>query len=194
MNNTYIHRILIFAFVFVLCASNPPYGWVASGSKVKSYDMSIAKGAGVNGGDCATIKSIEEKIVGFGTLRQTISAAKYAGKKIKLTGQLKAENITNKKWAGLYIAFKDKVLTGTFKDIQKSPETGKWNAGWQVCEIEVVIPASAKHISYGAQLTGTGQLWFDEMKIEIISSVGVVENNKDTLRTNKKPVNLNFED
>ncbi len=52
-----------------------PTSWFRAGSDPKSYDMGVDKTAGKDGKHAATIKSIEKKINGFGTLMQSVPSA-----------------------------------------------------------------------------------------------------------------------
>jgi hypothetical protein len=91
MKTTFLKSVSIFFALILLVSFDLPKGWITSGNKVSSYEMGIAKGEGRNGGNCATIKSIEKKIKGFGTLLQDIIAEPFHGKKIKLTVYMKTQ-------------------------------------------------------------------------------------------------------
>jgi hypothetical protein len=41
---------------------------------------------------------------------------------------------------------------------------------WSKYEIVLDIPANSSDLYYGVLLTGTGQLWYDEINFEIVSN------------------------
>jgi hypothetical protein len=53
--------------------------------------MGVDKGAGQDGKNAATIKSIEKSIKGFGTLMQNCLPGKYAGKRVRMSGFMKSK-------------------------------------------------------------------------------------------------------
>jgi hypothetical protein len=65
-----LNYVLLVGTTIALLSFDLPAGWFAAGSKPKSYEMGIDKGAGQDGKNAATIKSIEKMIKGFGTLMQ----------------------------------------------------------------------------------------------------------------------------
>lgn len=66
--------------LFIVFSFDVPKGWIKAGSEPKKYEMSLEKGAGQDGKNAATIKSIDKKISGFGTLMQNCLPDKYLGK------------------------------------------------------------------------------------------------------------------
>ena len=101
MKKSFLKISFLFALTFTLLSFDLPTGWFNAGSKPKSYEMGIDKGAGQNGKNAATIKSIDKKIDGFGTLMQQCSPDRYLGKRIKMTAFVKTENVLN--WSGLWL-------------------------------------------------------------------------------------------
>jgi hypothetical protein len=163
--------------------------WFSAGSLGKSYKMGIDKGAGQNGGNAATIKSIDAKIKGFGTFMQQSKPNKYLGKRIKMTGFVKSENVTN--WAGLWLRV-DQLGSGksvSFDNMNDRPIKG--TTEWTKYEIILDVPSDASLLAFGALLSGTGQVWFDNLKFEIVSDIKT-ESDK-TSKTQEKPINLDFE-
>ena len=71
------------------------------GASQKAMKWAVDKGAGQDGKNAATIKSIDEKIDGFGTLMQQSKPGKYLGKRVRMTGLVKSENVAT--WAGLWL-------------------------------------------------------------------------------------------
>ncbi|MCU0442721.1 MAG: hypothetical protein MUE96_10010 [Bacteroidia bacterium] len=148
-----------------------PDGWFVAGSKPKSYEMGLAKGEGKDGKNCATIQSIEPKIKGFGTLMQNANPAQYLGKRVKLSGWVKTKDV--KKGAALWFRVDHKDETGK---INMLGFDNMWNrlikgtTEWTKYELVLDVPKEADNLAYGALLSGTGQIWFDEITLTEVDS------------------------
>lgn len=176
--------IALFSFAF----KEIPTGWFIAGSKPDSYSMGMDDAVFKTGAKSATIQSTDKKIKGFGTLMQTMLADEYLGKKIKLSGFVKSEDVNG--WAGLWMRIdgnsagqslgfdnmKDRAIVGT--------------TDWKQYEIILSVPQNSSTLNFGALLSGTGKLWFDDMNIEVVSD----KINSTSKAYSKKPTNLNFED
>lgn len=170
----------------------PAPGWHKSGSKAKSYDMGLDKGAGMEGKNCASIKSIDKKINGFGTLMQSFMPDKYLGKKIRMSGYMKSEDV--KDWAGFWLRIdaKDVKKSLSFDNMQDRPIKG--TTDWQKYEIILDVPEGSGKILFGALLSGTGQIWFDKLEFEIAEDTDMTTGkSKIPLQPQTEPVNLDFE-
>lgn len=193
---TYVFGVLFLAMTFALFSFDLPLGWFKAGSEPKSYDMGIDKGAGQDGKNAATIKSIEEDISGFGTLMQTCLADHYLGKRVRMSGLLKTKDVSD--WSGFWLRIDQKGSQESlgFDNMHDGKEdkslTGTTN--WTKCEIVLDVPFNASSFGYGALLSGTGQIWFDKIKFEVVDN-SVPTTGKDTnlMMPNNEPVNLDFE-
>ena len=170
-----------------------PNGWIKKGSHPDSYEMGIDKGTGQHGKNSATIKSKEDDIQGFGTLMQSSSPQKFLGKKIKMTGYLKTENV--KGWTGLWLRVDeaDSQKPLSFDNMYDRGITG--TTGWTKYEIILDVPANAFNLAYGALLAGSGQIWFDNITFEETgkSDIKAEVKNSDSNINNIESVNLDFE-
>ncbi len=161
-----------------------PAGWHKSGTVPAKYIMGVVKGAGQKGANAATIKSIGQ-VKGTGTLMQSFDPGKYLGKKVKLTGYIRSENVAE--WAGLWLRIDDSATKKSlaFDNMVNRPIRGTTN--WTKCEIVLDVPQTAGNISYGALLHGSGQIWFNNLVFDVVRPVPVAEARL------KEPTNLNFE-
>jgi hypothetical protein len=189
MKKTIIYTVLLFMASITLLSYDLPKDWFKAGDQPNKYDMGVDKGAGRNGKDVATIKSISDNISGFGTLMQQSLPTKYLGKRVRMTGYMKSANVES--WAGFWLRV-DQAKSGTslsFDNMQNRAIRG--TTGWKKYQIVLDVPSNASMIAYGALLAGTGQIWFDNINFEIV--------NKDVpqtgigLGTLPEPENLNFE-
>ena len=189
-----------------------PEGWIKAGSKPGYYDMGIDPGAGMDGRNAATIVSNSKRVSGFGTMMQNVEPDKYKGKRIRLTGYIKAQDVDN--WAGLWLRVDGEAISKSvtttikrshsnrkvtsnitnkesrksiaFDNMSNRPIRG--TVGWTKCEIVLDVADSATNIAFGALLQGTGHIWFDKLQFDTVS-----KNIPTTSRKNKEPTNLDFE-
>ena len=193
MKANFLKSVLIIGTTFALLSFDLPVGWLKAGSKPQSYEMGIAKGVGQNSKNAATIKSTDTKIEGFGTLMQQSNPDKYLGKRVRMTGYVKSENVAA--WAGLWLrvdqAGSQQPLS--FDNMGSRPIKG--TTGWKKYEIVLDIPTNASLIAYGTLLDGTGQVWFDNITFEIVDkSVQTTDaKNYKNPATQSGPTNLDFE-
>ncbi len=181
-------KSILAATIFIgLLSFDLPTGWFKAGSKPKSYDMGIEKGLGPDGKNVATIKSIEKKIDGFGTLMQKSNPEKYLGKRIKMTGFVKSENV--EKWAGLWLRVDQSGSSKplSFDNMGNRPIKG--TTAWTKYEIVLDVPSNSSFLVYGALLDGPGQIWFDNISFEIVDNTAPTTGSK----LIQEPVNLDFE-
>src|SRR3989337_3833030 len=99
-------RMLLLVMTVALFSFDLPTGWFIAGSEPKSYDMGVDKGAGKDGKNAATIKSIAADIKGFGTLMQDFPPDNFLGKRIRMSGFVKTKDVTG--WSGLWLRIDQK--------------------------------------------------------------------------------------
>ena len=166
---------LVILLAGLLVAYDVPKGWIVAGSKPDWYEMGTDPGAGHNGKNAATIRSIRKEVNGFGTLMQNFAADKYKGKRIKLTGYVKSKDVDS--WCGLWLRIdgaKERLPNGKEKTRMLSFDNMynrsiKGTVDYTKCEIVLDVPDSAVSIAYGALLHGAGQIWFDRLKFDVVS-------------------------
>ena len=193
MTKSILKSVLLFGTTLTLLSFDTPTGWFNAGSKPKSYDMGIDKGAGQDGKNAATIKSIDKKINGFGTLMQQCKPDMYLNKRVRMTGYVKSENVTT--WAGLWLRVDEPGSQQPLSFDNMSDRPIKGTTDWTKYEIVLDVPSNASLIAYGALLGGTGQIWFDRITIEVVSdSIPVTGSvNRKKSATLNEPTNLDFE-
>jgi hypothetical protein len=188
--------LLIAGLGIIALSFDIPKGWFVAGDEPENYKMGIDKGSGPNGTNAATIKSIKNRIKGFGTLMQSCEADKYIDKRIRMSGWMKTQDV--KKWAGFWIRVDQKYhqYSGSFDNMHdgKTDRSLKGTNDWKKYDLVVDVPFNATNLSYGALLSGTGQIWFDDLSIVIVDkSVPTTGKDDNESVLNKEPVNLGFE-
>lgn len=186
--------VILTTAMLTLLSFDLPKGWIIAGDSPQKYEMGIDKGSGQDGKNAATIKSIEQSITGFGTLMQECKAAKYAGKKIKMSGTVKSAGVTN--WAGLWLRVDQAGSTQPLAFDNMQDRSIKGTTDWTKYEIVLDVPSNASILAYGALLSGTGQVWFDNIYFEVVGdgvkSTGSMNGNKPDY-IQDVPTNLDFE-
>lgn len=185
--------ILLFGAILILCSFSIPPGWFESGSSPNSYEMGLEEGVGRDGGNAATIKSIEKRPSGFGTLMQQCEPAEFWGKRIKMTGYVRSESVKNS--AALWLRVDRGAKPVSFDNMSNRPIHG--TTDWKKYELVLDVPADATLISYGALVNGAGQIWFDDLVFEIVDSTvlptGQLNSDETSKKTEPSPKNLDFE-
>lgn len=183
----------LIAIVFSFFSFDLPSNWFKAGSKPKCYEMGIDKTAGQDGKNAATIKSIDKKIDGFGTLMQQCKPDKFLGKRVKMTGYVKSENVTD--WAGLWLRVDQAGSQQSLSFDNMQDRAVKGTTGWKKYEIVLDVPTNASLIAYGALISGEGQIWFDTITFEVVdNSVKTTGSiNGAQSNTQLEPSNLDFE-
>ena len=177
---------------FILLSFEIPKGWFEAGTSKTSYKMGIDVGSGQSGNNAATIKSKSNKINGFGTLMQNSLPNSFLGKRVKMSGYVKSENVAN--WAGLWLRIdqKDTEYAISFDNMKNRPIKG--TTEWKKYKIVLDIPLDATNMAYGALLSGVGQIWFDNISFEVVNdTIEVTSESKQNFMPLSEPSNLNFE-
>ncbi len=177
---------LLLVFVAVATMSyDRPKGWVRGGNScgLYSYDMGNVVGAGKNGKSCATIKALgcsnthrrHCREIGHGDLMQNFEAGKFRGQRVRLTGWMRSEDAgTGGIWMQVHGSsychnYCSAAPCNNMDNVDGDNSLLEGTKPWTKLNLVVDVPEGASSISYGARLYGGGQIWFENMKIEIVS-------------------------
>jgi len=69
----------------------------------------------------------------------------------------------------------------------------KGTTSWTKYEIVLDVPSNASALAYGALLSGTGQIWFDNITFEIVDNSVNTTGKKEPAPGLSEPTNLDFE-
>lgn len=180
----------------ISCSENLHSEWFKAGDKPNSYRVSLDNSIFQNGNKSAYMESIESEINGFGTLMQTCSADKYLGKKVRMSGFIKTENISN--WVGMWLRIDPiKSPSSEYFDNMRDRQI-KGTTNWTKYEIVLDIPINSNSMNFGVLINGTGKVWFDNLSFEVLGES--IEKFNDSLNIGisnqllPKPTNLDFEE
>lgn len=183
--------ILLTATVLVTCAlavhASVPRGWHLAGSKPAEFEAGVDASQAFQGHASAYLKSTETKVDGFGTLMQTIVADQYKGKRVRLSGLVKSEEVLG--WAGLWMRVDQGTSIVAFDNMEDRAIKG--TTGWQRYDVVLGVPKDATGISFGILLAGTGEVWLNSTKFDVVEMETPVTKPNDG-KLPDKPVNLDF--
>lgn len=197
MKNTKSRLLNLFLMLLALSLASFSYvsdgkikGWFLAGSDPGSYEIGLETNS-EKGGNVAYLKSTTNPTNGFGTIMQSFEPLDYLGKKIKLTGNIKAIDIV--KWSGMWMRIdglkEGKNETLGFDNMMDRPIKG--TKDWKHYEIILEVPKEATYISYGVLIAGTGKVLIESFKFEIIDNEKESTGNLVKLT---KPTNTNFDE
>jgi len=185
---------IVLVAAFLLVTKNESHaqtinGWFKTGSKAKSYEIGLNSSESKTGKKCAFIKSVEDEINGFGALMQICDAKLYLGKRIKMTGFVKADEVQN--WSGMWLRVDSKYggKSLSFDNMKDRPIKG--STEWVKCEIILNVPNESSTLNYGVLLNGKGIVYFDRVSFEIL---GNMTDEVVVKKIPEKPSNIDFEE
>ena len=190
MRSKLLLPLLLVVVAIATMSYDVPKGWQRGGDR--NYFVGTVPGAGRTGKACATIKSMtcnsgyysgrrhRNYYRGYGEMIQNFDAGNYRGKRIRLSGYVRSEDVTGA--AGLWMcvggsSYCDRHSTAYAHNYCSMPCENADNMenrrmvgteDWTRCEIVVDVPDGASNISYGARLFGAGQIWFENLRIDVV--------------------------
>ena len=193
MKRRFVSCIML-ASCFCLVSFIVPKGWQVSGGSEKKYEMGSWKAWGHDSSrSCGVIRAIKQVYDPgeHGSLIQKVSSQRYLGKRIRLSGYMKSRGAEK---AGFMVRVDrdDEKKPLAFDNMNDRPVKG--TTDWTLYTIDIDVPYNAAKITFGAKLSGLGQIWFDDLSIEVIgnSTISADYVMCDT-SISRVPLNMNFE-
>jgi hypothetical protein len=168
-----------------------PAAWIVGGGSPDLYRI------GIDPSEAATVRL--ERIPGtgtdqsgFATLMQSIDAAEYVGRAIKLTALLRSE-AAGKGALWMRIDPSSGGRWMRFDNMHQRTKDGPLagDHGWVERSVVLDVPEGAGSIHYGIMLNGGGNLWARNVSIEEADPAAVTVSNGTLPR---RPTNLGFGD
>lgn len=190
--NQYFWRMLV-AVVLLLTAlvlvaqATLPRGWLLAGTKPSEYEVGVDVDQMYQGHATAFLKSKTLSADGFGTLMQSIKAEQYLGQKVRLSGLVKSEEVLG--WAGLWVRVDKEKSAVAFDNMENRSIKG--TTGWQRYDVVLDVPKDATAISFGILLAGSGVVWLNGTKFDVVDADVPVTNSGEKVLP-EKPINLDF--
>lgn len=181
-----------------------PAGWRRTpGGTADRYSISVDTTVRHGGKGSASIKFDCGNEQAWASLGQPIAADEYRAMRVRLSGWLKTSDVDG---SGLWMRVDgDRRILG-FDNMDNRAVRG--TTDWTMYSVVLDVPENAKNIFFGILLVGKGQVWADDLSLEVVDQDVVTTNldspedlgvdNPDVARrpkeTNKRPVNLGFEE
>ena len=141
--------------------------WFLAGNDPLHYEIGLDPETRWKGKPGCYLKSTGTDLKGFGTMMQEADAGPYRGKRLRVKAQVKADGV--EQWAGLWLRIDgaSKECLG-FDNMQSRPIKG--TNDWQPYEVVLDVPEASARIAYGILLTGKGNVWIGDFRLEPVGA------------------------
>jgi hypothetical protein len=150
-----------------------PSGWFNSKGFVPNvstnYSARVVARPDDGAGACVVFWNNNAKEGGFGSLMQRCPAHSMAGRVIRLTAEIKTENV--KQWAGMWLRVDGEVIPDlVFDNMSNRPIKG--STPWGKYSIKAQLPKETAWLNYGIILVGNGTMWADNFELSVWTDNG----------------------
>jgi RNA polymerase sigma factor (sigma-70 family) len=155
------------------------HGWFLSDAK--EFDSGIDATDSHSGDECAYLKSVTSKPKTLGFLSKSIKPGPYLGKRLRMSAWVKTKlenEATVQLWLRADGAWKNRA--GCFDNMYERAIEG--TTEWVNHKVAVDVPATANLIVCGVLLNGIGQVWIDDVALELLDSSSVGSELQELLR------------
>ena len=101
----------------------------------------------------------------FGTASGSFPLDAARGKRVRFTGYIKTENVSE--YAGFWWRVDGASKTGSLAFANLEDRAPKGTTDWKQYELEIPVAKEATAIYFGPLLAGSGTAWFDNLKVEL---------------------------
>lgn len=157
--------VLLFLSATFSSAVAQPFTWSKTGSRPQDYDMGGDPSGPHGSANGGFIKSKVSPIYGFGAYATSIAPGQYRNQAIKLSAYVKTVNVTG--YAGLWMRVDANSQILSFDNMRTRRLVG--TKDWAQYEVILDVPESSTAIVLGLLLSGTGEAYFDGLKLEPVA-------------------------
>lgn len=168
-------------------------GWLITGAAPDKYECCLDKDTFFKGTKSVYLKSLAAPLEDgdFGTVMQQFKAANYLGKRVRFSGFVKSKDVTG--WGGLWMRI-DGNTTNTLKFDNMQSRAIKGTTDWNIYSVVLDVPETSAIISIGILLSGEGELWLDNVRLEPVDKTVSTTDGDLSSELPDLPVNLSFEE
>ncbi|MEP6781410.1 MAG: erythromycin esterase family protein [Gemmatimonadaceae bacterium] len=146
-----------------------PVNWYAGGN---GYEVIVDSIAPMTGKFSLRSKRLDptpydSNAGNFGVATSSYPISAVAGRKLRLTGYIRSENI-NKGYAGFWMRVDGPCGSVAFDNMKTRGARG--TTPWTRYEIELPVDSGAKGVVLGMLHPGDGSAWFDSLTIEVVGA------------------------
>ena len=185
-------RLLIALVLTLPCRAQTPRFWKVFEPRPQTYVGT--RDSGYAGRFSASLRSTDQASAKtYGLYVQEIQADHFRGGRLRLSGFLRSQ-LEREAWCGLWVRVEGrKGPPLAFENMGQRPVTR--HTPWTSYQIEVDVPPQAESIHFGALLTGQGQIWVDDLRLELVGKPAPGQLELRKLRNLPvDPSNLGFEE
>lgn len=176
-------------FAFSVASADAPKGWFIAGNQPQQYESGIDVSASYASLPSAYLKAKSAVVPGFGTLMQEFRADHYLGKRIRFSAYVKSADAND--WAGLWMRVDKGSSSVAFDNMHDRAIKG--TSDWKRYEVVLDVPADATGIAFGVLLSGSGEVWLSDTKMEIVGA-SVLPTGGSVRTIPDQPINLDFKE
>jgi hypothetical protein len=172
-----IAALLLVFFPVLVFAQSPVAEQVPSGGSVATEGAGIPRGQNASeyaaevdrkvthGGQAAmSLRSIVAKPETFRAVTQFVKADAYRGKRVRLAGYLKTRAVAE--FSGLWLRVDGPNGMLSLDNMDRRPVKG--TTDWTLHEVVLDVPESAVRLAFGSLLRGAGQVWLDDLTLDVV--------------------------
>jgi hypothetical protein len=141
--------------------------WKLAASAPSQYEIGDDTANLYQGHATRFLKSKDPRDADFGTLMMSVLAGDNQGKRVRLTGFVKSQDV--KEWAGLWMRVDEGPKRAVAFD-NMSSRAIKGTTDWKRYEVVLDVPPKATNISLGVLLVGAGEVWLSDAKLETVGT------------------------
>ncbi|KLU66177.1 right origin-binding protein [Desulfosporosinus acididurans] len=168
-------------------------GWIITGTAPGKFEAAFDHEVFFKGTKSVLLKSTSTELEtgDYYAVMQQFKAKNYLGKRVRLSGFLKARDVTG--WGGLWMRI-DSITANVIKidNMQNRPITG--DTDWNHYSVVLDVPENSAIINIGMLLNGTGELWMDNVSFDIVDKNVPATDVDLSSELPEKPMNLSFEE
>jgi hypothetical protein len=147
--------------------ANSVPGWsiIMSGAlDASEYTAGVDREVTHGGQAAMSMRSLVVKPTGFRPVTQVVKADSYRGKRVRLAGYLKTRDVAG--WCGLWFRVDGPDGVLAFDNMQSRAVKG--TNDWTRYEVVLDVPETALGLAFGSLLVGTGQVWADDLTLDVV--------------------------
>ncbi len=148
-------------------------GWTFRGGPSQNFDWGIETNMVYQGKPCFFLKTKEGASFGKGVLQQAFEAYEYRGKRLRLSGFLKTEQIeSSPTWepfkGGITLGLQIEGVNEMLRRVSAREHPLQGTHDWTRHELEVDVPQTSISVGLGLVFTGRGQVWLSDVQLEVV--------------------------
>jgi len=139
-------------------------GWTFGEGPSQNFDRGIDTNMVYQGHPSFFIKTKEGATEGKAGLQQSFTADEYRGKRLRLSGLLKTENVER----GTGLRLQIEGVNATLRQANVKEHALQGTHDWTRRELEVDVPQESISVGLGLLLVGRGQVWLSDVQLEVV--------------------------